>query len=55
MRDKISFLNQLIKSLEDASEKLEESYKKKDQDKFNKIKKFMLRIQEQISERVNHL
>jgi len=48
-REDIPFLNQLVGSFEKASEKLEEAYEKKDYDEFNRLKKFMLRIQKQIS------
>lgn len=46
----ISFLNQLVKSLEEAEMNLEKSYNKQDFDNFNKSKKMMLRIQNQISD-----
>jgi len=46
----IQFLNQLIKSLEDAEKNLAKSYEKKDYDKFNQSKKIMLQIQKEISE-----
>ena len=47
-RDDISFLNQLVKSLEDAEIKLEKAYKEGDADDFNESKSFMLKIQKQI-------
>ena len=47
-KEDISFLKQLIESLEDSELKLEEAYEKKDVAEFNKIKKFMLEIQQQI-------
>ncbi len=40
---------QLVESLEDSEKKLEEIYKKQDVNEFNKIKKFMLEMQSQIS------
>lgn len=49
-REEILFLNQLVKSLRDASENLERAYEKKDIDKFNKSKKIMLKIQREISD-----
>ncbi len=48
-REKILFLNQLVKSLGDAEENLEENYERKDHENFNKSKKIMLRIQKEIS------
>ena len=39
-KEDISFLNQLIRSIEESEIKLEEAYKKKDVDSFNKIKIF---------------
>lgn len=49
-KEDIPFLNQLVKSLEEALSKLEKSYEKKNYEEFNKSKKFMLKIQKQISE-----
>lgn len=46
----MQFLNQLVKSLEEAGKNLKTSYEKKDYDKFNQSKKIMLRIQKEISE-----
>ena len=46
----ISFLKQLIKSLEDAEPKLKKAYEKKDSEEFNEVKSFMLKIQKQIEE-----
>jgi hypothetical protein len=43
-------LGQLIKSLEEASDILDESYRKNDPQKFNKAKKLILNIQNKISE-----
>ncbi len=51
-KEEIPFLTQLVKSLEEAELKLEEAYEKKDYEKFNKSKKFMLEIQKQISEMI---
>ena len=45
-----NFLNQLIKSLEEANLKLEEAYDKKDHENFNKAKKLILQLQKQINE-----
>jgi len=47
-KEDIPFLNQLVKSLEESALKLEKAYEKKDHEKFNKSKKFMLGIQKQI-------
>lgn len=49
-KEEIQFLNQLVKSLEDAEKNFRKSYEKKDYDKFNQSKKIMLRIQKEISE-----
>ncbi len=49
-QEDIPFLNQLVKSLEETELKLEKAYEKKDQEHFNKSKKFMLQIQKQIFE-----
>ena len=49
-RSDISFLMQLVESLEDSQKKLEEAYKAQDFEEFNKVKKFMLQIQMQISD-----
>jgi hypothetical protein len=43
------FLNQLIASLEEAERNLEKAYRKKNYEKFKKIKKIMIRIQNEIS------
>jgi exonuclease VII small subunit len=48
----ISFLNQLVKTLEEAELNLEESYEKRDYEDFEKSKKFILQIQKKISEKV---
>ena len=48
-RDEILFLNQLAKSLQESEVKLEETYKKREFENFNKTKKMMLRIQNEIS------
>jgi len=48
-REEILFLSQLVKSLTDAEGKFEEAYKKRDIEDFNKSKRIMLRIQEEIS------
>jgi len=49
-RDKISFISQLIKALEESETKLEEYYKVKDHRNFNNTKNFMLTILGKISE-----
>jgi hypothetical protein len=48
--EEILFLDQLIKSLEEAEENLEKAYEDEDSKEFNKSKKIMLRIQYEISE-----
>ncbi len=49
-KEGISFLNQMIKSLEEAELKLEEAYERKDYEKLNQAKRFMIEIQGKISE-----
>ena len=44
------FLNQLVNSLEEASEKLEKYYEKRDSENFDKSKKIMFKIQREISD-----
>tara|TARA_Y100000031_G_C7911786_1_gene244149 strand:- start:86 stop:271 length:186 start_codon:yes stop_codon:yes gene_type:complete len=51
-KEEISFLNQLIKSLEESNKKLEEYYIKKDYKNFKNVKKFMLEIQKKISKAI---
>jgi len=46
----ISFLNQLVDTLEEARLKLEEAYKKRDYENFDKSKKFIIQLQKKISE-----
>ena len=46
----ITFLKQLIKSLEDSEPKLEKAYEKESVESFNKIKSFMLNMQKQIED-----
>lgn len=45
----IPILNQFVKTLYEAELKLEETYNKKNPEKFNDSKKLMLKIQKQIS------
>ena len=49
-REDISFLNQLVRSIEDAELKLERAYKNKDSIEFNDLKRFILHIQKQMQE-----
>ncbi|MDD5012560.1 MAG: hypothetical protein PHQ66_02875 [Candidatus Nanoarchaeia archaeon] len=51
-KEEIQFLNQLVKSLEDAERNFRKSYEKRDYDKFNKSKKMIIRIQKEISEMI---
>jgi hypothetical protein len=51
-RGDISFLKQLISSLEDAESKLKKAYEKKDIGEFNEVKSFMLKIQKQIADTI---
>lgn len=46
----LEFLNQLVDSIQEAGDKLEKAYDKKDYEKFDKIKKFILQVQRKISE-----
>jgi hypothetical protein len=46
----VPLLEQMIKSLEEANDILNESYNKNDSQKFNKAKKIILQIQDKISE-----
>lgn len=48
-KEEILFLDQLIKSLEEAEKNLEKTYEKRDYENFNKSKKIMFRIQDEIS------
>jgi uncharacterized protein YpuA (DUF1002 family) len=48
--DDISLLKQLTDSLDEAEQKLEEFYKKKDAAGLSKAKKFMINIIDKISE-----
>lgn len=48
-KEDIEFLNQMAQSLMRAQSVLEESYQEKDHLKFNKTKKFMLELQQKIS------
>ena len=49
-RDEITFLNQLVKSLEEAESSLENAKNTNDYEKFNKSKRMMLHIQKKISD-----
>ncbi|MCK5043823.1 hypothetical protein KAR52_02375 [Candidatus Pacearchaeota archaeon] len=46
----ISFLTQLINTLQEVELKLEEDYETKNYERLNNSKKFILRIQKKISE-----
>lgn len=50
MKEDISFLNQLVISLEQAELKLEEAYKKQNYSQFQSIKEFILKLQKKIDE-----
>lgn len=47
-----SEITQMIESVEDATDKLEEAYEKKDYEKFNSLKKFILQLQQRIGENI---
>jgi hypothetical protein len=48
----ISFLNQLIISLEEAELKLEQAYKRNKPEQVKAIKEFILKIQKKLSEEI---
>ena len=50
IKEKISLLKQLIDSLEQAEEKLENYHRKEDVERLNKAKRFILEINKKISE-----
>lgn len=50
--EELAFIGQLVNSLEDSIERLEEYYKKNEPEKFNSLKKTMATISKKISERV---
>jgi hypothetical protein len=50
VNQKVSFLNQLIISLEQAEGKLEEAYNKEDHKQFKITRDFVFKIQKKISE-----
>ncbi len=50
LEEDINLLKQLTDALEEAEQKLEEFYQKKDAEGLNKTKKFMLEVNEKISE-----
>lgn len=49
-KEDMTFLNQLVKSLEDAELKLEEAHQTGNSEKFNEVKRLMIQIQKQITE-----
>ena len=51
-KEDVEILGQIIKSLEEASDMLDESYNNNDFQKFNKAKRFILQIQNKISEMI---
>ena len=53
LSETISFLHQLILTLEEAEIKLEEAYKKENPLHFNNMKEFILKVQNKISEEVS--
>ncbi len=46
----LEYLHQLTDTLDESAKKLEDFYKKKDYENFDKMKKFMLKIFDKISE-----
>lgn len=51
-KEKIFYLSQLVKSLEESELKLEEYYNKKDYENFNNLKKLMISVLKKISEEI---
>ncbi len=49
-KEDVEMLGQMAKSLEEASDVLDDSYKKGDAQRFNQSKKLILQIQNKISE-----
>ena len=49
-KEEITFLNQLVKTLEEAESKLEQAYEKRNHENFNRLKKLILQVQKKISE-----
>ncbi len=49
-KEDIPFLNQLAEAFEEAEEKLEQAYKDKNHEMFDKSKKFILQVQKKIAE-----
>jgi hypothetical protein len=49
----ISFINQLIMTLEESEKKLEEAYKKEKPEQVSAIKQFILKVQKKIAEELN--
>ena len=52
-KEDLMFLNQLVKTLEEAELKLEEAYDEKNYEDFNNVKKLMINVQKKISEVLN--
>lgn len=50
LEEDASLLRHLISSIDEAEKKLEEFYEKKDTDNFNKTKKFILQINQKVSD-----
>lgn len=50
IEEDIGILKQLINSLDEAEQQLEEAYKKEDPERLNKIKKFMLEANSKIAD-----
>ena len=49
-KEEVTFLNQLVKTLEEAESKLEQAYEKRNHENFNRLKKLILQVQKKISE-----
>ena len=54
-REEIAFLNQLVLSVEEAKLKLEEAYRQRDAEGFNRAKKFIIQTRKKILEVLNGL
>lgn len=50
VEETISLLRQLVSSMDESERRLEDFYKEKDVDNFNKTKKFIVNIENKISE-----
>lgn len=54
-KGEVSFLNQLVKSLEESEPKLKRAYEEGDSEEFNSVKSFILKLQKQIEETIKSM